>query len=189
MTITCKIFEGSKCKHICDDEMLLETDLEEAIHWQTVLGPHGGHILINPETGQKHYGLQTMQAHRDIAQLNKLEPGFMLPTNKGFKRYDPYGKPSQKTKRELSNHVASITGLPQAKVKEVVQLSLNTIMETILTDGRAELRGFGVFQIKQRPARVRQNPKTGERVDVPEKLRIVFIPGKEARHKLASMMR
>ena len=49
---------------------------------------------------------------------------------------------------------------------------------------RVELRGFGAFSVKNRPARVGRNPRTGEQVDVGEKYVPQFKAGKEIRERL-----
>ena len=49
---------------------------------------------------------------------------------------------------------------------------------------RVELRGFGAFSVKSRPARVGRNPRTGEHVPVNEKYVPFFKTGKEMRDRL-----
>lgn len=51
-------------------------------------------------------------------------------------------------------------------------------------EGRIELRNFGVFQVKERKARKARNPKTGETVDVPARLAVVFKAGKEMEERV-----
>ena len=53
-----------------------------------------------------------------------------------------------------------------------------------LARGRVELRGFGAFSVRSRPARVGRNPRTGETVDVPAKAVPFFKSGKELRERL-----
>ncbi len=50
----------------------------------------------------------------------------------------------------------------------IVQLVFNGIIETLVEKGRIELRNFGVFEVKKRKPRQARNPRTGERVVVPE---------------------
>jgi integration host factor subunit beta len=55
-------------------------------------------------------------------------------------------------------------------------------MARTLADGhRIEIRGFGSFALSHRPSRVGRNPKSGEKVQVPEKRVPHFKPGKELR--------
>ncbi|MEM8736141.1 MAG: HU family DNA-binding protein [Planctomycetota bacterium] len=83
------------------------------------------------------------------------------------------------TKKEIVKTISDKTGLTQLQIKEIVQLTFDGIIETLLSEGRVELRNFGVFQVKSRKARKARNPRTGLQVDVPEKFVVTFKPGKE----------
>lgn len=83
------------------------------------------------------------------------------------------------TKKEIVKTISDKTGLTQLQIKEIVQLTFDGIVETLLEEGRVELRNFGVFQVKSRKARKARNPRTGRQVDVPEKFVVTFKPGKE----------
>ena len=83
------------------------------------------------------------------------------------------------TKKEIVKTISDKTGIPQIQIKEIVQLTLDGIVETLLQEGRVEIRDFGVFQVKSRKARTARNPRTGLRLDVPEKFTVAFKPGKE----------
>ncbi len=83
------------------------------------------------------------------------------------------------TKKEIVKTISDKTGLTQLQIKEIVQLTFDGIIETLLEEGRVELRNFGVFQVKSRKARRARNPRTGRQVDVPEKYVVTFKPGKE----------
>lgn len=68
------------------------------------------------------------------------------------------------------------------------ELSVKTILEAIsdhLAQGnRIEVRGFGSFSVHFRPPRLARNPKTGDRVPVPEKRVPHFKPGTELRDRV-----
>ncbi len=83
------------------------------------------------------------------------------------------------TKKEIVKSISDKTGLTQLQIKEIVQLTFDGIVDTLLEEGRVELRNFGVFQVKGRKARKARNPRTGRQVDVPEKFVVTFKPGKE----------
>ena len=83
------------------------------------------------------------------------------------------------TKKEIVKSISDKTGLTQLQIKEIVQLTFDGIVETLLEEGRVELRNFGVFQVRSRKARKARNPRTGLQVDVPEKFVVIFKPGKE----------
>ncbi len=81
------------------------------------------------------------------------------------------------TKKELVLTVAKDTGVTQLVVKQVVQRTLDHLVDTLKTGKTIELRKFGVFKVKQRASRRGRNPKTGEEVPVPPKRVVVFKPG------------
>jgi nucleoid DNA-binding protein len=90
------------------------------------------------------------------------------------------------TKKEIVKQIADEIGLTQLKTKEIVQLTFDAIVETLIEDAdhRIELRNFGVFEVKQRKARKARNPRTGEKVDVPPKNVVTFKPGKEMEERV-----
>lgn len=69
-------------------------------------------------------------------------------------------------------------GLTQLATKEIVQWTFEAIIDTLVAEGRIELRNFGVFEVKQRKPRKARNPRTGDRVDVAAKNVVTFQPGK-----------
>jgi nucleoid DNA-binding protein len=88
------------------------------------------------------------------------------------------------TKKEIVKTISEEIGLTQLKTKEIVQKTFDAIVETLVEEGRIELRNFGVFEVKERAARKARNPRTGDRVDVPEKYVVTFKPGKEMEEKV-----
>src|SRR6188768_2667666 len=91
------------------------------------------------------------------------------------------------TKKEIVKTISEEIGLTQLKTKEIVQKTFDAIVETLVEDGRIELRNFGVFEVKKRAARKARNPRTGQRVDVPEKFVVTFKPGKEMEEKVRQL--
>src|SRR6516165_7399105 len=77
--------------------------------------------------------------------------------------------------------------MTQLKTKEIVQKTFDAIVETLIQDRRIELRNFGVFEVKKRAARKARNPRTGDKVFVPEKFVVTFKPGKEMEEKVRQM--
>jgi nucleoid DNA-binding protein len=70
-----------------------------------------------------------------------------------------------------------------------VQKTFDAIVETLVEDHRIELRNFGVFEVKRRAARKARNPRTGEKVFVPEKFVVTFKPGKEMEERVRELER
>ncbi|WP_237154337.1 integration host factor subunit beta [Oryzibacter oryziterrae] len=74
--------------------------------------------------------------------------------------------------------------LYQRDVENIVNTILGTIVDAMREGDRVELRGFGAFSVKSRPARTGRNPRTGEKVPVSEKFVPFFKTGKEMRERL-----
>ncbi|MCS7020864.1 MAG: integration host factor subunit beta [Gemmataceae bacterium] len=74
--------------------------------------------------------------------------------------------------------------LSQHAVKEIVQWTLDAIIDALVQEGRIELRKFGIFEVKQRRARLARNPRTNERVEVAPKNVVVFQAGKEMEERV-----
>ncbi len=90
------------------------------------------------------------------------------------------------TKKELIDRIAETTQAKRVVVKRIVQSFLDEVITELAKDNRLEFRDFGVFETRTRAARVAQNPKTLERVQVPEKRTIKFKMGRLMKQKLAS---
>jgi integration host factor subunit beta len=69
-------------------------------------------------------------------------------------------------------------------LEKFTNIILNEIKRTLKRGDRVELRGFGVFSTNTQKASIRRNPKTGEKVNVPEKKTIHFKMAKEMFKKL-----
>jgi len=93
------------------------------------------------------------------------------------------------TKKEIVRTISEEIGLTQLKTKEIVQKTFDAIVETLVEDGRIELRNFGVFEVKRRAPRKARNPRTGEKVDVAEKFVVTFKPGKEMEQRVRELER
>jgi integration host factor subunit beta len=74
--------------------------------------------------------------------------------------------------------------LYQRDVEHIINAILDTITEALARGDRVELRGFGAFSVKNRPARTGRNPRTGSAVSVTEKYVPFFKTGKEMRERL-----
>jgi integration host factor subunit beta len=69
-------------------------------------------------------------------------------------------------------------------VENVANTILNEITAALARGDRVELRGFGAFSVKDRPARTGRNPRTGAQVSVKQKRVPFFKTGKEMRERL-----
>lgn len=89
------------------------------------------------------------------------------------------------TKKEIVRQIAAELKVDQILTKKIVQRWLNSVIDVIVTDGRIELRNFGVFEVRRRAARKARNPKTNQEVMVPAKRIITFRAGKNISKKLS----
>lgn len=93
------------------------------------------------------------------------------------------------TKKDIVRSIAGKLTVSQVQTKEIVQKTFDAIIETLIENGRVELRNFGVFEVKRRKPRNARNPKTGETVKVPAKCVVSFKPGKVMEAKVAALVK
>jgi DNA-binding protein HU-beta len=77
-------------------------------------------------------------------------------------------------KTELIDKLANETSLPKTKVKDVLDVFFKVVGEELSSSGKVSLAGFGNFTKTVRPARSGRNPKTGETIQISEKLGVKF---------------
>ncbi len=95
------------------------------------------------------------------------------------------------TKSELMTRLAEVFAKQNAEsrlqakdVEYSVKILVDTMTRSLAKGQRIEIRGFGSFDLNERPKRIGRNPKTGERVEVPKKHVPHFKPGKELRERV-----
>ena len=88
------------------------------------------------------------------------------------------------TKKELIDRIAERTQAKRVTVKCIIQAFLDEITGELCENNRLEFRDFGVFETRTRAARVAQNPKTLERVEVPAKRTVKFKMGRLMKENL-----
>lgn len=91
------------------------------------------------------------------------------------------------TKRDLVRTIAERAGLSQTQVKTIVQITFESLIDRLISERRIELRGFGVFEIRWRAARVGRNPRTGKPVPVRARCAVAFKPGKTMEARVAKL--
>lgn len=92
------------------------------------------------------------------------------------------------TKKEIVKQISERAELTQLQTKEIVQWTFDAIVETLVSEGRIELRNFGVFEVKRRKPRRARNPRTNEPVEVEAKNVVTFQPGKVMEEKVRQMV-
>ena len=78
-------------------------------------------------------------------------------------------------KSKLLNQLKkSYPNFPKKDLEKVVSVVLNEIKQALRRGDRVELRGFGMFSTNIQKARISRNPKTGEKVNTPEKKKLTL---------------
>lgn len=90
------------------------------------------------------------------------------------------------TKAELVDEVSRNSDLNKKDAEVIVQTVLDSIVDSLKSGEKVELRGFGSFRLRRRASRQGRNPKTGEKVFVPAKQVPYFKPGKELKSLINS---
>lgn len=82
-------------------------------------------------------------------------------------------------KADIVNRVADATDVPRVKAAQAVDTIIEAMKQALSEGKRIELRGFGVFQVRDRKKGVGRNPKTGIEVSITPGKTVRFKPGKE----------
>lgn len=88
------------------------------------------------------------------------------------------------TKKDLVDRIAEQSGSKRVVVKRIIQQFLEEIIDELGDGNRLEFRDFGVFEVRARAARIAQNPKTMEKVQVPSKRTVKFKIGRLMKDRL-----
>jgi len=90
------------------------------------------------------------------------------------------------TKKRLVQSVSTDLDIDIGQAQRGVQLVLDAVLESLAAEGRIELRNFGIFEVQRRAARRARNPRTGEKVDIPETHRVTFKAGRVMQERIQS---
>jgi DNA-binding protein HU-beta len=72
------------------------------------------------------------------------------------------------TKADIVEKVASGTGLTKLETEAIIEGFLNTVIQSLREGHSIEIRGFGSYKTKKKSARYARNPRSGDKVYVPE---------------------
>ena len=92
------------------------------------------------------------------------------------------------TKAELVDEVAKVVQLTKKQAETIVNIVFDSIVDSLRSGQKIELRGFGSFRLRNRKSRTGRNPKTGEKVEVPSKKIPYFKPGKELKELINKVL-
>ena len=85
-------------------------------------------------------------------------------------------------KADIVNRVAELSNVPRNKAVQAVDTILDAMKVALCSGKRIELRGFGVFQVRDRKKGVGRNPKTGVEVAITPGRTVRFKPGKDLKN-------
>jgi integration host factor subunit beta len=88
------------------------------------------------------------------------------------------------TKKDLIERITAKTSIKRSDAKRAIQEFLDQVICELKKGNRLEFRDFGVFEVKERAARLAQNPKTMQKVEVPAKRAVKFKVGRLMRESV-----
>lgn len=88
-------------------------------------------------------------------------------------------------KPELIAIAADKAGISKKDAEKVINAALETVTATLCSGNRVQLSGFGIFEVKNREARIGRNPKTKETIEIPATKQPVFKASKALKDLIA----
>ena len=88
-------------------------------------------------------------------------------------------------KTELVAAVAEKTGITKKEAERIVSATVDTITESLVKGEKVQISGFGIFETKNREARIGRNPRTKETIQIPATCQPVFKASKALKDRVA----
>ena len=88
------------------------------------------------------------------------------------------------TKKDLAGVLYDEIGFSRRESAEIVNFFFDLMREKLIAGEKVKLPGFGTFMVTRRKSRIGRNPSTGEEVDIPSRLTVVFKPSRFLRKKV-----
>jgi integration host factor subunit beta len=88
------------------------------------------------------------------------------------------------TRQEIIEKLAKDAGISASQAADVVNTAFSAIASALSRGDRVEIRGFGVFSVREYDGYHGRNPRTGEAVKVQPKRLPFFKPGKELKERV-----
>ena len=85
-------------------------------------------------------------------------------------------------KADIVMKVSDVSNVPRMKAVQAVDTIIDAMKDALCEGRRIELRGFGVFQVRDRKKGVGRNPKTGVQVAITPGRTVRFKPGKDLKN-------
>jgi nucleoid DNA-binding protein len=83
------------------------------------------------------------------------------------------------TKAEFVESLASSLGQTKSEGERALEAVVEVIKKALERGEKIDLRGLGIFKVRESKARTARNPRTGEPIAIPAKKAAIFKPGKE----------
>ncbi len=82
-------------------------------------------------------------------------------------------------KEQLVSRVSDEAKIAKADVKTIIDITMKEIQKCMENNEEVVLKDFGIFKVQTLAAKKGHNINTGKTVDIPERKRVKFIPGKK----------
>ena len=83
------------------------------------------------------------------------------------------------TLRNISAHLAETHGMPKKQTDMLLNDMVESMVDHLKRGDRIRIGGFGILQVRARPARMGRNPATGEQIQIKASKKVAFRPAKE----------
>ena len=88
-------------------------------------------------------------------------------------------------KTDLIAAAAEKSGMSKKDTERVINAALDTVVASLAKGERVQISGFGIFEAKEREARVGRNPRTKEAIEIPATRSPAFKPSKVLKDTVA----
>ena len=88
-------------------------------------------------------------------------------------------------KTELIAAVAERSGMTKKDAERVINATVDTITTSLVSGDKVQISGFGIFETKEREARVGRNPRTKETIEIPASRVPTFRPSKALKDNIS----
>jgi nucleoid DNA-binding protein len=79
-----------------------------------------------------------------------------------------------------------LDGYLKRDVRQAIDIIIEAMVEALKEEKRVEIRGFGSFSIRKRKARLAENPKTGQIMNIPQRKSVLFTMSKSLKETLVN---
>jgi integration host factor subunit alpha len=91
------------------------------------------------------------------------------------------------TKEDIVNRIWNQVNLNKKESAHVVETIISSVKDVLARGDKLKIGGFGVFEVKDRKARMGRNPKTGEEAEIKAGKTIKFKPGKPLKQEVMGL--